>query len=556
MTAASAAKGPRGPSSARTIAAWLALFVAAASIASGLARAWRSPLNFDDAFMFYRYALNLRRGFGLAWNAGGGPTYGLTSVPWVLFVLPMTALPLSPSHALELASFSTGVAALATLSFTVWRFAASSAGRTLPMAAAVVVLPLALNTDFLANATTGMDTMLSLLLNTLLVLGLLRYRERPSSARAWLAGLATFAAYLVRPDSGLCGLLAPALVWAGLGAGRKRADLLPLVAAPAALIALDLLACKIYFGTALPLSFYAKTGRPYVGYMGRTAEIARLFIFLNLTSAYVALACIGVRKTSAARLAAFVVPALLTCLYLTTVRQIMGSYGRFFLPLLPFVAVPCVLAFDDFVRASESEPIPLPAWRPLLGLLVMIAAGPASPAPPLLDALHERMRSRAPVAQPALARDAAAPLPETEWSDTVAAMGSVVSRLPKGSVIAASEVGYIGAVAPEVDVIDLVGLNDTRIGLQGFSMDYVLSLRPDLIWMPHGDYTGLRAVIFGDPRLYAQYDVLDGAFSYGLAIRKDSPDHALVEDGARAAWASLYPYVPMDGYLVRGIGAR
>ncbi len=84
-------------------------------LAAWLCRAWLRPLTFDDAYMFYRYALNIRDGLGIAWNPDGIPTYGMTGHLWVFFILPLTLLPLTLGHALVLASWLTGMAALATL---------------------------------------------------------------------------------------------------------------------------------------------------------------------------------------------------------------------------------------------------------------------------------------------------------------------------------------------------------------------------------------------------------------------------------------------------------
>ena len=101
-----------------------------------------------------------------------------------------------------------------------------------------------------------------------------------------------------------------------------------------------------------------------------------------------------------------------------------------------------------------------------------------------------------PVPQPDLAIAAATPLPEVPWIRAIMALGDdVVARLPAGARIAASAVGYLGAVNPAVTLIDIAGLNDTRIARQGFSMDDLLARAPDLIWLPHHDYTGLRAAI-------------------------------------------------------------
>ena len=103
-----------------------ALGLAVALLGAWLIRAWLKLLSFDDAYMFYRYAANIAHGLGIAWNPDGVPTYGMTSQLWVLFIIPLTTLPLTPGHALQLASWLAGCAALVTLALAVRRHARSA----------------------------------------------------------------------------------------------------------------------------------------------------------------------------------------------------------------------------------------------------------------------------------------------------------------------------------------------------------------------------------------------------------------------------------------------
>jgi hypothetical protein len=148
---------------------------------------------------------------------------------------------------------------------------------------------------------------------------------------------------------------------------------------------------------------------------------------------------------------------------------------------------------------------------------------------------------------PVAARDSIAP---GKWFPIVPAIARAVAALPPGATIAASEVGYLACIAPHANVIDLVGLNDTRIGLHGFSMDELLARAPDLIWLPHTDYTGLRATMLEDPRLFAHYIIITNAFNYGIAIRRDSPLRGDIEQAVRAAWSALYPSRSIADYIV------
>jgi hypothetical protein len=93
-------------------------------------------------------------------------------------------------------------------------------------------------------------------------------------------------------------------------------------------------------------------------------------------------------------------------------------------------------------------------------------------------------------------------------------------------------------------------LNDTYIGLHGFSMDHLLARSPDLIWLPHTSYTGLRALMLEDPRLFERYIVINDAFYFGVAIRRDSPMRAAIEKALHSAWNELYPSWRLADYVV------
>jgi hypothetical protein len=122
--------------------------------------------------------------------------------------------------------------------------------------------------------------------------------------------------------------------------------------------------------------------------------------------------------------------------------------------------------------------------------------------------------------------------------------------LPRGTTIASSEVGYLGVAAPQVNVIDLEGLNDTQIALHGFQVDTLLARKPDIIWMPHTDYTYQRGLLMSDPGLLQQYDLYAGAADYGLAFRKDSAVRPQLDAQFQALWKSCYPGYLMEDYRV------
>jgi hypothetical protein len=143
-------------------------------------------------------------------------------------------------------------------------------------------------------------------------------------------------------------------------------------------------------------------------------------------------------------------------------------------------------------------------------------------------------------------------LPEKTWQEIMTNLTDLlITPLPKGTTVAATEVGYLGSKAPLANVIDLAGLNDTDIALHGFDMSRLIERKPDIIWMPNTSYTYQRGLMFSDPALLAQYDVYDGAANYGLAIRKASPFRPQIERQMQIFWSAVYPGYEKKDYLVR-----
>src|SRR5687767_11647053 len=83
------------------------------------------PTDFDDAYMFLRYAHNLRAGHGLAWYPGEAPVFGVTSPAHLLVVAGLGALwpALEGGRLLQVASTTMGLLAAALMALTCARFA-------------------------------------------------------------------------------------------------------------------------------------------------------------------------------------------------------------------------------------------------------------------------------------------------------------------------------------------------------------------------------------------------------------------------------------------------
>ena len=167
----------------------------------------RNPLGFDDAYMFLRYAHNIRHGLGFSWNLDGLHTYGPTSLLWSFVVLLLSYLPTDPWTKLLLGSWIFSIAAVIALAWAVATNAQSDWLRSILRTLAIIAVPLAGSAVFEGNQFNGMETMLATTLCALFVgLALQWHARRVSPVLAGAIGLFLF---LARPESALITVLLP-----------------------------------------------------------------------------------------------------------------------------------------------------------------------------------------------------------------------------------------------------------------------------------------------------------------------------------------------------------
>ena len=541
----------------RAILALSLLMCLGATCQMGLVQyqAFHAPLWFEDAFMYYRYALHIRSGFGMSWNLDGLHTYGETSLLWGWVVWAMSYLRMSSSHCLALGSWIFGAAALVTMAGTICTFAQSRIVKSYACRLALVLVPQAFANPFDANLVSGMETMLAMFIVSLFLFVLLLWCE--GRITGVLVGLAVVAAFLSRPDSAPVVVLAILLMfmWYPKRAQTYRSLLMAFLVLGVCVLA-ELIVCRAYFGSALPLGFYMKSHHAYKAYHYGWEPLTQSFVMVRQCLPYLVLMAFAARREDRKFLAAFLVPALTVFAYLLTVTQIMGHPARYSMPYLPLIVLPALILLD---RRISEEYLPgcwilTAAWRPLLITFVLVVMSTLS-----LRILTRRMASvneaiehRSEWYGPAkLTVTATQMLPVVQYADAISAVSALAGSLPGGSSIAASEVGYLGASLPQMNVIDLAGLNDTRIALKGFSVSDLLARKPDVIWMPHSAYTYQHGLMMSDPELLSQYDVFAGGALYGIAVRKDSSNRVLLEQGMQRFWRALYGNIDINDYRIQ-----
>ncbi len=481
---------------------------------------------FDDAYMFVRYADNLLHGAGYTWNAGEGQTFGCTSIPYTFLVaLGRCLLPGAPAG--KLLVWTSGLAGLAAYILLVLAVRAAVSHRILSLPWLSLGLGyLLLRTDtFTAHARTGMDTMLSLAGNALLVWVLFAFARDGSRLGIGIAALCGYFAFLIRPDNGLYGLLFPVLLLGfGFRLGYRRTAAFALVFL--VLLTLDTGLKALIFGDPLPLSFYAKRTGLFTGYLNLAAwnPVTYLCGFVAFVSPFLLTAAYTARRSVLPFVAAFAIPLLLTLGYFFTMVQVMGWDFRFSFPSLPFVVVPAALCLDRFLASGE-------AWSLRLanvGKRILLILPPVCllwiSQESLSRAYADRFLRPNVDASAATASAATGEFPRLGWWEGIHAMSALCARLPAGTLVAASEHGLVAADNPHVRILDLVGLHDPVIAHHGFHGDDLQRRAPALIWLPPWDYFSLRQEILGSPFFRRNYLHLPSALSYGLAVRRDRTD--------------------------------
>jgi hypothetical protein len=325
-------------------------------------------------------------------------------------------------------------------------------------------------------------------------------------------------------------------------------------------VILTLLFAKLYFHSWLPLSFYIKAGQGYQGYRARWYPVTSAMRFLQASGLFLLLLAIFARRKEARLLLLFAVPLAAVMLYLCTVTQIMGMASRYDMPYLPFEAVPAFLVLDARLAELGAMPRISFRWRQsyLLNLAItaIVVWFLVDSIPWGLQVRLEALAERRVLSYHSVTFDTpgSIQLPQLDYDRTVYDFADdLVAGLPDGATIAATEVGYIGARFPRINVIDMAGLNDTKIALQGFSPSQFIARSPDLIWLPHDDYTWQRGRLLTDPLFLQQYDVYPAAMDYGVALLKSSPYRTTLDLRLAAAWKDLYPSSTPADDLARAV---
>ncbi len=307
------------------------------AMAAAMFYAFHRQLIVDDAYISFRYALNLVDGQGLVWNPGER-VEGYSNFIWVLLVALGMKLGIAPEPFTFLISIPIQLASL-ILTYILARVVSGSRSAGL-----VVMLLVGLNHSVATFATSGMETPLQLL-EFLAVACVITSGLRSGWTTGKTLGLSLLLnlALLTRPDSVV--LTAAALAaWYISRRGIKAAELTALLL-PFTVIFLPYLIWKVvYYGSILPNAFYVKV-RGLSGLAWGLYYLYLFTIYYMLLPYVAALIWRGGRLWRDNRQAGIM--ALFTLTWAAYVVQVGGDFMefRFLVPVLPFlmIGIVCVL---------------------------------------------------------------------------------------------------------------------------------------------------------------------------------------------------------------------
>lgn len=486
----------------------------------------------DDALMFVRYVYNAQTHGMLAWNVVDGPTYGLTELYYTLpvdLVSRFISFDL-PSTIAQVASLMSGLVFVLLVCLLVWR--TLQRDLTLRLAGLALLFGgLAAQPGLGVHFASGMGTTFALAYLTLFLILIQRYWRKASTPGLIILGLLGGLAYGVRPDLMLFSAAVPAALLITPGKWREG---LMLGALMALVLGAQLLAAQIYFGSALPLPFYAKSTGIYDAYYENRygpipLEQLSQFILNNalyLGAFVLALALaprqlwqrmeqLGIVMTTAG--IAYAV------YYAFFVLMVMFYMQRFYYPLLPLLVWLAMLGLDALWARVEAFKLRWPESRFAVGAVLVSASLAISFAGFGLF----RGAATLPNGEPLLAQknpNQLAWIYARVWYEI-----QHFAQIRPSLLIATSDIGLPGIANYDWTVIDLASLNQTEFIRSGFSAEALMAYQPDLVYLPGPHYAGLNAVLLADPDFVQAYEILHASKlqTYtDVALRRDSPHYA------------------------------
>lgn len=459
----------------------------------------------DDAFISFRYALNMVQGHGLTFNPDAPPVEGYTNFLWTVLIgglLARGAEPVVTAQILTTALSLTTVLLVYRIGQQWWD---GSTWALLPPLVLAALPPFVLYTA----RGSGMETALVTLLALLALAQLARVLHQPSPIGGGVAGMLCALVVMTRPDGALVplagGLL---LLWQAVRQPQTRPALLALIGGFALLYVPYFAWRYSYYGYLLPNTFYAKTGSS-IAQVVRGWHYTREFVqglqplalLVLLSGSLLAVWRAQPHQRQMAGLLWLFV--LLTAVYVTLVGGDQFPLGRFFIVALPPLAL--LIAQGAHTLAEHGRLAQAGAGLACIALLLTGVAGmPAS-------------SSRTP--QTAVWREHKVAVKNADLGHWLRL------NTPTDTVVATGIAGSMPYYAQR-HTVDMLGLNDTHIahlvidsigqgvaGAEKTDNTYILDQQP--AYIPFAS----SGTLLDDPRFRREYELIEVSGPLGGDIK-------------------------------------
>jgi len=480
---------------------------------------------FDDAFMFVRYSDNFLQGNGFKWNKEDDFFYGCTSLFYLFLVTVFrwALASLDIENILRLSAYSLGTLAIFLVPFIVKEIKERITPTDFLLALLFSLLYYIFIADIVYFNRIGMDTTASLFLNSLLCLSVLIYVNKSSVKTSLFMACCAYAAWMVRPDNLIFAVLCPGMAIFYIKRFRFSKDFIIFVSILGFLLLVDFSIKFLIYGDVLPVSHYVKTKSFYDGYLGhyKWVPIQYLSNVISWVMIFIPVIILKSNKKTLPILAIFLVPVLLTFSYYQNVLQIMGFNSRYYFPSLPFILCAVIYVWFRGNSLKEINIVRLVSTILVLSVSFLTVQRLDEKVAEIdMQGREDRVYGYEPERKMNFLNEERKKL---YHQDTFRNVSEMMSDMPEGVILSASEVGRVAAFNPHIQVIDTVGLQNIVFAKEGFSIEFLLSLEPDIVWMPHFDYSRIRADIYDSENFWRDYQVYPELYRYGIAIRKKSP---------------------------------
>lgn len=455
------------------------------------------PFIVDDAFICYRYSLNLASGYGPTWNPGLPPVEGYTGLSWMLIMTVPHLLGFEPVLFAKILGIIFTIAYIAVAFSFVRRLVGFLPQEEAYLPASMAVFMLAVFPGTALHAVSGMETALYTFLLTLFYYEITLFSASPSKGRAFVTPLLGLLVGLTRPEGNLAVIVGlGAMFWVLEKEDKERlmkAIGLVYVAPGAIYFSWRL----FYYSRLFPLPFYVKV----VSGLFRGVRFQILFV------GYIAIGVGALVLLGLVRARRELIPAILSVASLLVFflfpYHLMNYEWRFNFPTIPLVFVIAALGIAnarDWVRCraalGEAEPV-----TPALLLLAIC-----------LTPLTFLFRTREIATQ------------QTRYGKEV---GSALIPLGKRlrsirptdhtPVLAMGDIGAVGYYSGW-RIVDLLALNEPHFALSGnVDPQYVLSQNPDVIVLTSRKTADFEPCWFFDEPMYL------ASLAHGMRMVKTMP---------------------------------